>query len=217
MPSIFHQEPIMTQLQTELARTIKVAIVYHSGFGSTAKQAQAAAAGVEEVEGATALLISVDNVAQHWQDLDEADAIIFGTPTYMGGVSAGFKGFMEASSKIWADNLRWKNKIGAAFTNSQNIHGDKLNTLVSIAIFAAQHGMQWVGLDLYGGWNTTKGSAEDLNRLGSWLGAMAQSHGDSSEGPSQSDLKTTAHLGKRVASLAKQWVAGRQAIEEGVR
>lgn len=207
----------MTQLQTELARTVRVAIVYHSGFGNTAKQAQAVAAGVMEVEGAAALLITVDNVAQHWQDLDEADAIIFGTPTYMGGVSASFKGFMEATSKLWMDNMRWRNKIAAGFTNSQNISGDKLNTLISLAIFAAQHGMQWVGVDLFGGWSTTKGSIEDLNRLGSWLGAMAQSHGDSSDGPTQSDLKTAAHLGKRVASLTKQWVAGREAIDEGAR
>jgi len=200
--------------QFQVLDEVKVVVVYHSGYGNTAKQAQVVAAGAQEVPGVTALLISVDEVNDHWQDLNEADALIFGTPTYMGGPSAAFKGFMDDTVKVWSDNLGWKNKIAGGFTNSGNMNGDKLNTLISLSIFAAQHGMQWVGLDLYGGWNTTTGSADDLNRLGSWLGAMAQSHKDTDDGPSASDLKTAAHLGKRVALLAKQWVAGRQAVVE---
>lgn len=187
---------------------VKVAVVYHSGYGNTAKQAQAVWEGIQQVEGVMALLISVDTIDNHWQDLEEADAIIFGTPTYMGGVSAAFKAFMDASSKVWA-KMGWRNKLAGGFTNSAKKSGDKLNTLMSLSIFAAQHGMQWVGLDIDGGWSTSKGSPEDLNRLGSWLGAMAQSNGDTDEGPSASDLRTAAYLGKRVATLAKQWVAGR--------
>ena len=193
---------------------VKVAVVYHSGYGNTAKQAQAVWEGVQQVEGVTGLLISVEVVDQYWQDLEEADAIIFGTPTYMGGVSAEFKAFMEATSpKVWT-KFAWRNKLASGFTNSAKKSGDKLNTLMSLSIFAAQHGMQWVGLDIDGGWATSKGSSEDFNRLGSWLGAMAQSNGDTDEGPSASDLRTAAYLGKRVATLAKQWVAGR--ISEAV-
>lgn len=191
---------------------VKVAVVYHSGFGNTAKQAHAVARGAEEIEGVTVLLISVTDIEQHWEDVEAADALIFGTPTYFGGPSAAFKTFMEATSKIWVDNLRWKNKIAGGFTNSGNMSGDKLNTLMALAIFAAQHGMQWAGLDIDGGWNSSSGTPDDLNRLGSWLGAMAQSDNDTGVGPSNSDLATAAYLGKRIALLAKQWVAGREHV-----
>lgn len=89
--------------------------------------------------------------------------------------------------------------------------GDKLQTLVSMAILAAQHGMIWVGLDLYPGWHTSTGSPDELNRLGSWLGAMAQSDSDQPAGvvPPASDLRTAAHLGRRVAITARRLAAGR--------
>lgn len=134
----------------------------------------------------------------------------------MGSPSAVFKTFAEGTSKVWADNLRWKDKIAAGFTNSQNIHGDKLNTLVDFAILAAQHGMHWVSLGLYPGWNTSTGSPEDLNRLGSFLGAMAQSNGDAGPdmAPPTSDLETAEELGRRVALVTQQWVRGRQTASQ---
>lgn len=202
------------------APTVTVAIVYHSGYGHTERQAQAVAQGAASVPGTNVRLLATAEAQEDLLALDAADAIIFGTPTYMGGPSAAFKAFMEASSKVWADNLRWRDKLAAGFTSSQCMNGDKLNTLISLAIFAAQHGMQWVGLDLYGGWNSRAGSREDLNRLGSWLGAMAQCDADLSveQAPPQSDLRTAEHLGRRVALLARQWVTGRglQELPEGV-
>jgi hypothetical protein len=84
-----------------------------------------------------------------------------------------------------------------------------------MSLFAAQHGMVWVGLAAYGGWNTSKGSAEDLNRLGSWLGAMAQSNFDASPeiAPPASDLRTAAALGRRIAEVTHVHVRGRQAMK----
>jgi multimeric flavodoxin WrbA len=107
--------------------------------------------------------------------------------------------------------MAWKNKIAAGFTNSGSISGDKLNSLVDLAVLAAQHGMVWVGLDLYPGWASSTGSADDLNRLGSWLGVMAQSHVDQGpeKAPPASDLATAEHLGPRVATLTHQWARGR--------
>src|SRR5579863_1551721 len=197
--------------------SINVAIVYHSGFGHTAKQAEAVARGAASILGTRASLYDVTEFNNDtWAALDRADAIIFGSPTYMGSPSAAFKTFAEGTSKAWGDNLRWKDKIAAGFTNSQNIHGDKLNTLVAFAILAAQHGMHWVSLGLYPGWNTSTGSAEDLNRLGSFLGAMAQSNGDAAPdiAPPQSDLLTAEELGRRVAIVTQQWVRGRHADQE---
>jgi multimeric flavodoxin WrbA len=189
----------------------KVAVVYHSGYGHTAEQAKAVIRGIESVSGTNATLIQVDQIEQHWATLETADAIIFGSPTYMGSASAPFKGFMDASSKVWFTQ-GWKNKIAAGFTNSASQSGDKLNTLVQLAIFAAQHGMIWVGVDLMPGNNHSKGSVNDLNRLGGFMGALAQSNSDEGPdmGPIGSDLKTAEHLGARVAQITNQFLAGRK-------
>ncbi|WP_407554900.1 flavodoxin family protein [Streptomyces sp. Pv4-95] len=195
---------------------IKVAVAYHSGYGHTAKQAAAVAAGAEKVPDTQVRLVSLAELNDElWDVLQESDAIIFGTPTYMGGSSAVFRTFVEATSQVWGDNMRWKNKIAGGFTNSGNMAGDKLNSLIDIALFAAQHGMIWVGLAEYGGWNTSAGSPEDINRLGSWLGAMSQSNND--EGPDvtpgPSDLRTAEVLGRRIAETAHVQKAGRAAVD----
>lgn len=191
----------------------QVAIVYHSGFGHTQKQAEAVADGVARVAGATAILVPVAEAEARIAEINAADAIIFGSPTYMGSISAPFKAFMDYSSQVWYGR-GWKDKVGAGFTNSASQSGDKFNTLVQLTTFAAQHGMIWVGLDLLPGNNNSKGSVNDLNRLGSFLGAMAQSNADegADKGPIQSDLDTAAHLGQRVATLTKQLAGAKREL-----
>ncbi len=185
-----------------------VAVVYHSGYGHTKALAEAVLAGARSVPGSDATLVSVEEAEARVAVLDNADALIFGAPTYMGSASAPFKAFMEWSSKRWAGQ-QWKDKLAAGFTNSASQSGDKLSTLVQLAVFAAQHGMIWVGLDLLPGNNHSKGSLDDLNRLGSFIGAMAQSNADQGlEGMRESDLKTAERLGARVAALAKRLGAG---------
>ncbi len=177
-----------------------VSVLYHSGFGHTKVQAEAVAKGAESVEGTTVHLISVDEFEAKQDLLNSSDAIIFGAPTYMGSLSAPFKTFMDASGTIWYQGL-WKDKLAAGFTNSGAQSGDKLNSLIQLAIFAAQHGMIWVGLDLKPGNNTSEGSPEDLNRLGVWLGAASQSNNDQGPDivPPDSDKRTAEYLGRRVA------------------
>ncbi len=155
------------------------------------------------MEGTETSLIPVEEVEAHTAALLAADAVIFGAPTYMGSVSAQFKTFMDWSSKHWASGA-WKDKLAAGFTNSASQSGDKLNSLVQLAIFAMQHSMVWVGLGLPPGNNSSKGSINDLNRLGSYIGAMAQSNADASPelAPIESDRKTAEHLGRRVATFA---------------
>lgn len=186
--------------------TVQVAVVYHSGYGHTRVQAEAVAAGAAAVAGARAILIPVERHAEHWPDLDQADAIVFGCPTYMAGPSAPFKAFLDATSGRWAEQ-RWKNKLAAGFTNSAGLNGDKLATLQQLALFAMQHGMVWVGLGLLPGNHTSQGSPADLNRLASFLGAMAQSNADQSPelAPPPSDRATAEHLGARVAAAALRW------------
>jgi multimeric flavodoxin WrbA len=189
----------------------KVAVVYHSGFGHTAAIAKAVVRGAASVEGINAQLISVTDMDHHWDDLKLADAIIFGTPTYMGGVSAPFKAFMDASSKAWATQ-DWKDKVAAGFTHSASQGGDKFNTVTQLFTFAMQHGMIWTGLGLLPGNNSSKGSVNDLNRLGSSTGALTQSSADQgADVIIDSEFKTAEHLGKRVALVTLQF-AGERAL-----
>ncbi|WP_233805859.1 flavodoxin family protein [Paraburkholderia sp. HP33-1] len=184
-----------------------ISIVYDSGYGHTARQAEAVSEGVRKVPGAAANLIAVADRPIPWDALEHSDAIIFGSPTYNGTLSAKLKQFFEdANGPAW-NELKWRNKIAAGFTNSGAQNGDKLNTLMSMALFAAQHAMIWVGLDLKPGNSRSTSSPDELNQLGSWIGAMAQSNVD--EGPEvaprDSDLRTAARLGERVAEVARQF------------
>ena len=194
---------------------IRVAVVYHSGYGHTERQAQAVARGAREVSNTEVVLVKVDEVSAHWAMLETADALIFGAPTYMGSASGQFKMFMDAtSSTVFAKGGLWKDKIAAGFTNSAARSGDKLVTLQQMAVFAAQHGMHWVNLGLPPGHNSSKTSEEALNRHGFFLGAAAQSNADEGAdvAPPAADLKTAEHLGHRVATVAKLMAVGRYAM-----
>ncbi|WP_027059595.1 flavodoxin family protein [Mesorhizobium loti] len=183
-----------------------ISIVYDSGFGHTARVAEALAAGVREVETAEAKLFPVANGPLDWKTLEQSDAIVFGSPTYNGLISAKLKQFFEDSTKLAWTGQKWRNKIAAGFTNSGAQHGDKLNSLISMALFAAQHGMIWVGLDMMPGNSSSSGSTKDLNRLGSWLGVMTQSNTDEAPdvAPGNSDLETAAYMGRRVAQTVRR-------------
>lgn len=196
----------------------RVAVVFHSGSGHTRVLAEAVHRGADGVAGVAATLVSVDQHERHWATLDEADALVFGAPTYMAGPSAPFKAFLEATSPRWQEQ-RWRDKLAAGFTNSAGMNGDKLNTLQALSLFAMQHGMVWVGLGLLPGNHTSQGSPADLNRLAAFLGAMAQSNADQPPdlAPPASDRATAEHLGRRVAQAALRWRdhAGRP-VEAGV-
>jgi NAD(P)H dehydrogenase (quinone) len=178
-----------------------IAVVYHSGYGHTERQAHAVIAGIDKVTGVTAHLIKVPTSEQHWEILNNAAAIIFGAPTYMGSISAEFKKFMEDSSKLWYTQA-WKDKLAAGFTNSASLNGDKFNSMVQLIAFAAQHSMLWVSLGLLPA-NSSTSKRNDLNRMGGFLGALAQSDSDSGPdlAPPAGDLATANHLGQRVAEL----------------
>lgn len=188
-----------------------IVIAYHSGFGHTATLASAVADGAR-AEGADVAAVAVDTMTDaDWATLDGADAIIFGTATYMGNVSAGFQAFAEQTGRRCITGA-WRDKIAAGFTNSGAKSGDKLTALISLTVFAAQHHMHWVSLGLGPGWNSSAGSEQDLNRLGFWLGAGAQTDVDAGpEDVHPADLRTCRHLGQRVATVTAQLMAGRAA------
>ncbi|MGE7391005.1 flavodoxin family protein [Streptomyces sp. NPDC004126] len=189
-----------------------VSIAYHSGYGHTAVVAEAVRTGAAD-SGATVHLIKVDEITDaEWELLDGSDAIIFGSPTYMGTASGAFHVFAEATSKRWFGDA-WQDKVAAGFTNSGSKSGDKQHTLQFFQVLAGQHGMSWVNLGLKAGWNVTTGSENDLNRLGFFSGAAAQTNND--EGPDavhKADIATAEHLGRRVAEHTRVVLAGRAAL-----
>ncbi len=185
-----------------------VAVVFHSGFGHTKVVAERVAAGVRSVAGVEAALIPVEELPApgkdrsyggRWPELDAADGLIFGCPTYMGSLSAELKRFMEHSSAIWF-RQGWKDKIAGGFTNSGGLSGDKFNTMVDLVAFAGQHSMIWVSQGLM---QDGKGA----NRISSWLGVMTQS--DAGKGPDaappEADRATAEAYGRRIAEAVLRW------------
>jgi multimeric flavodoxin WrbA len=176
----------------------KVAVVFHSGYGHTLRMAQSVA------EGAGAELVPIDadgNLTDAgWETLNAADAIIMGSPTYMGSVSWQFKKFADASSKQWFGQA-WKDKVFAGFTNSATMNGDKLSTLHYLFTLAMQHSGIWVGTGMMPS-NAKAAQRNDINYVGSSSGAMAQSPSDSSPAEMlQGDLDTAKLFGQRVAAV----------------
>ena len=196
------------------ASKTSIAIVYHSGYGHTKKQAEAVRDGAATIAGTRVEMLAIDaegNLPETaWATLNAADAIVFGSPTYMGNVSWQFKKFADASSKPWYARS-WKDKVAAGFTNSASINGDKLATLQALGTLAMQHGMIWVGTGMVAS-NSKAALRDDLNWLAGYSGLMAQSPSDASpdEGPLPGDLETARQFGARVAETTRRWGRGQQ-------
>ena len=180
----------------------RIAIVYFSKNDVTEQIAKAIASGAKQENGITVL---EHRIAGHeiiegrfenlelFKTLKSCNAILFGSPTYMGNVSAQFKAFADASSEHWQQQ-EWSDKISAGFTSGTGLNGDQSSTLQYMATLASQHGMLWVNVDSsYGSENST------LNRLGCQLGVVSQT---TSSTVHEVDLATAKHLGRRVAKLA---------------
>jgi NAD(P)H dehydrogenase (quinone) len=189
-----------------------VSVVYHSGSGHTAKMAEAVAKGAGSVNDVKVNLLAITGkeIAEGrfkndalLAQLDASDAVIFGSPTYMGGPSGQFKCFADATGERWYKSA-WKDKVAAGFTVSSGPSGDKLSTLHYFFTLAMQQGMIWVGL------NDLPMNDQGINRLSSYSGAMAQAGMEPPEvAPNQADKLTGEALGRRVAQSAKRWHAGK--------
>lgn len=184
-------------------------IAYSTGRGHTLRLAQAVAEGMRHVRGVSPVLIDVAALcAEDWQSMHDAQAIVFGSPTYMGGVSASFKAFMDDSSDYWEER-RWLDKIAAGFTIGTNYSGDKLMTLQNMAVFAAQHGMIWVGQAVIGP-RPVPGRERQEDGDGSALGLMATSSPDKTEMIYSADRKTAEIFGRRIGKAVLRWQDGNE-------
>ncbi len=176
-------------------------------MGHTAQMAEAVAAGASGVPGTDVKLLAIvgtDIIEGRYSNdeifatLDASDAIIFGSPTYMGNVSGQFKCFADATSSRWFSSA-WANKVGAGFTVSGSPSGDKLSTLQYLQLLASQLGMLWIGIDII-----RYSDPQGRNELGSYVGVMGQAAQEPpEEAPNAADKATGAYLGQRVA----EWTA----------
>lgn len=173
---------------------LSIAVIYHSNYGHTKRVAEAVAIGARQrLPESQVKAVDVHDV--DWEFLDQADLLVFGSAVYMGSVPAGFKTFMDETSKRWY-NREWEGKWAAAFANSGGLSGDKLAVLQQICLYTMQHGMNWIGLPLM----PTGHTETDLNRLSSFLGLMTQS-GDAppEETPCKGDIDTAIWFGNHLA------------------
>ena len=178
-----------------------IGIVYFSGTGTTRALAEHVQRGVNDA-GATPSMVEIvgtDIVEGRWSNdslagnLDGCDALIFGSPTYMGCVSAQLKSFFDAMAPRWYTQA-WNGKFAGAFTASSLAAGDKLNCLQDISSFAMQMGMIWVG--------TGNKIGDNKNTNGFYLGVGATA--SSAAELTESDTSTAEHLGQRVALFTQQ-------------
>jgi NAD(P)H dehydrogenase (quinone) len=184
-----------------------VAIVYHSGYGHTAVLAQAVAEGVTRA-GGKVNVIKLESAEQDFtaalEAVSAADAVIFGSPTYMGDVSVPLRAFFVASSKAWFTQS-WKDKLAAGFTNGATFGGNKDHTLTSMFVLSMQHGMLWAGPGVANAQinRNTDAGPDHANRIGSALGVIAQSdNGAPDVTPPAGDKEFARLLGERIAKLA---------------
>ena len=189
----------------------KIVIVYHSRFHSVEKISSELAVGMQSVDEIRVSLIQSSEASSRIAEINEADAIVFGSPTYFGSVSSEMKNFFDSTGDVFM-NKRWKNKIAAAFTHSSTPSGDKLMTLMQTMIFAMQNGMIWVGMDtlpsenykISNEWSDLGSDSLEVNKLGSWIGLMSQSDSRKGIEISKNDLLTARLFGKRIATITKQ-------------
>lgn len=177
----------------------RIAIVYHSAHGHTEFIARRVGAGVSEVDGIDLDLVEAQAVTGTPDVLVSYDGFILGSPTYLGGVSGPFKSFMDSTGPLWRAQ-RLEGKLAAGFTVSSLPAGDKQSTLLSMFIFAMQHGMLWVGNPILPEQHLGVPCREAANRLGSWSGLMAQAgHGAAADAFVPGDIKTARMFGRHFA------------------
>ena len=177
----------------------KIAVIYHSAHGHTAHIAARVATGARSVQNTEVDLLQAEELAKTPEALVGFDGYVFGSPTYLGGVSSQFKAFMDATGRLWRIQAL-KGKVAAGFTVSSLPAGDKQSTLMSMFAFCMQHGMLWVGNPILPEQHSGVPYEEAANRLGSWSGLMAQAeHGASADSFAPGDIKTAWLFGRNFA------------------
>ncbi len=203
---------------------MKVLVVYYSMYGHVYRLAQAAAEGARSVEGVEAVLRRVPETlpeavlekmgaleAQKRQagvpvctvdELGQADAVIFGTPTRFGNMCGQMRQFLDATGQLWVKGAL-VGKAGSVITSSNTQHGGQESTILSFHITLLHQGMVIVGLPYAFQGQMTM----DEISGGSPYGASTIAGGDGSRFPSENELAGARYQGEHVARIAKKLTA----------
>ncbi|GAB6905861.1 putative conserved flavoprotein [Desulfosarcina cetonica] len=198
---------------------MKVLIVFYSTYGHIYRMAEAIAEGVRELPGAEAVLrrvpetlpqgvleqmgaIDAQKAFAHIpvctvDELTEADAVIFGTPTRFGNMCGQMRQFLDATGQLWAKGAL-VGKVGSVFASSATQHGGQESTILSTHITLLHHGFVIVGLPY-----TFQGQMGiDEIKGGSPYGASTIAGGQGERLPSETELAAARFQGKHVATIA---------------
>ncbi|KQE95239.1 flavodoxin family protein [Acinetobacter lactucae] len=192
-----------------------VAIIYHSRQGHTQFIAQQIQTGILSHTNIKADLLNAEDIINSPEILLQYDGLIWGSPTYLGGVPSKLKQLMDATGPLWKKQS-FKGKLAAGFTVSSLPAGDKQSTLISIFTFCMQHGMLWAGNPILPEQHQGVVYAQAANRLGSWSGLMAQAeHGSNGNRFDEGDIKTARLFGNNFAMTlnAYQRISNHESIE----
>ncbi|MDO8262238.1 MAG: NAD(P)H:quinone oxidoreductase [Gallionella sp.] len=198
----------------------KVLVLYYSMYGHIEVMAQAVAEGVRQVEGAEAVVkrvpetIPEDKARAAGVKLDQPapiatvdelanyDAIIFGTPTRFGNMTAQMRNFLDQTGGLWMKGSLI-GKAGSVFTSSATQHGGQESTILSFHTTLLHHGMVIVGVP----YSCADQMRTDEITGGSPYGASTIAGGDGKRIPSANELGIARFQGKHVAEIAKRLAA----------
>ncbi len=198
---------------------MKVLIVYYSTYGHVHKMAEAIAEGVRQVDGAEAVLrrvpetlpaavlekmgaVDAQKALSHIpectvEELAEADAVIFGTPTRFGNMCGQMRQFLDATGQLWAQGAL-VGKVGSVFASSATQHGGQESTILSFHTTLLHHGFVVVGLPY-----AFQGQMRiDEITGGSPYGASTIAGGSGERMPSENELEGARFQGRHVAGIA---------------
>ncbi len=182
----------------------QIIILYYSERGHTKKLANAIAEGVLSTNNSVFLIDISEVNANITQLLQQADGILWGSPTFMGSMAAPMKAFIDNLSKsgFWIKQPL-ADKMAGGFTVATYPSGDKLSTLMQLALISAQHGMIWV--NHIGAGRRVSDDSVNPNPCGSWLGLMATSSNDKNQLIDSDDRLTAVAFGKRFSKAVSRW------------
>jgi NAD(P)H dehydrogenase (quinone) len=199
--------------------SIKVQVIFYSMYGHVYKMAQAVAEGVQQVSGAEVSLYQVaelipDDILEKYgakaakasfanvpmaavDELAEADAIIFGTPTRFGNMAAQMRNFLDQTGALWGKGAL-VGKVGSVFASTGTQHGGQETTITSFHSTLLHHGMVIVGVPY-----TESGLTymDDITG-GTPYGATTLAGADGKRQPSENELKIARFQGKHVTEIA---------------
>jgi NAD(P)H dehydrogenase (quinone) len=178
----------------------KVQVIFYSMYGHIYKMAEAVAAGAREVENTEVSVYQVPELVP--DQLADADAIIFGTPTRFGMMTAQMRNFLDQTGKLWMSG-GLIGKVGSVFTSTATQHGGQETTITSFHATLLHQGMIVVGVPY-----SEKGLT-NMNEItgGSPYGASTLAGTDGARQPSQNELAIDRFQGKHVAGIARKLAA----------